>query len=259
MLVIGAGLAGLSCARRLSEKGVVCRVLEASNGVGGRIRTDLVEGFRLDRGFQRLLTAYPEARELLDYEALDLRYFTSGAIVRYAGSFYEVVDPWRHPWSGLGWFSSPMSTFGDKWRVSRLRRDLLVLTSEDVFERLLADAEQRTYLRGQALAFGRHGPVEVVDRARRSAASAHALARDDAILFETVAHADLTMRALSDEFIDAYLEEIGETALTSAGAYQVEGLGAHLFESVSGDHWTIMGLPVLPLFDALRRFGALTA
>ncbi|CAJ0887617.1 hypothetical protein AMST5_03808 [freshwater sediment metagenome] len=89
--------------------------------------------------------------------------------------------------------------------------------------------------------------------------SALALARDDAILFETVAHADLTMRALSDEFIDAYLEEIGETALTSAGAYQVEGLGAHLFESVSGDHWTIMGLPVLPLFDALRRFGALTA
>jgi septum formation protein len=89
--------------------------------------------------------------------------------------------------------------------------------------------------------------------------SALALARDDAILFETVAHADLTMRALSDEFIDAYLEEIGETALTSAGAYQVEGLGAHVFESVSGDHWTIMGLPVLPLFDALRRFGALTA
>jgi nucleoside triphosphate pyrophosphatase len=89
--------------------------------------------------------------------------------------------------------------------------------------------------------------------------SALALARDDAILFETVAHADLTMRALSDDFIDAYLDELGETALTSAGAYQVEGLGAHLFESVSGDHWTIMGLPVLPLFDALRRFGALTA
>ncbi|MGE5369237.1 MAG: Maf family protein [Chloroflexota bacterium] len=89
--------------------------------------------------------------------------------------------------------------------------------------------------------------------------SALALARDDAILFETVAHADLTMRALSDDFIDAYLDEMGETALTSAGAYQVEGLGAHLFESVSGDHWTIMGLPVLPLFDALRRFGALTA
>lgn len=89
--------------------------------------------------------------------------------------------------------------------------------------------------------------------------SALALARDDAILFETVAHADLTMRALSDDFIDAYLDEMGETALTSAGAYQVEGLGAHLFESVSGDHWTIMGLPVLPLFDALRRFGALMA
>lgn len=89
--------------------------------------------------------------------------------------------------------------------------------------------------------------------------SALAVARDGAVLFETVAHADLTMRSLSDAFINDYLDVMGDTALTSAGAYQVEGLGAHLFESVAGDHWTIMGLPVLPLLDALRRFGALTA
>lgn len=87
--------------------------------------------------------------------------------------------------------------------------------------------------------------------------SAIALARDGIILFETVAHADLTMRPLGDDFIAAYLGAMGETALTSAGAYQVEGLGAHLFETVEGDHWTIMGLPILPLLDALRRLGAL--
>ncbi|WBJ99024.1 Maf family protein [Methylocystis parvus] len=87
--------------------------------------------------------------------------------------------------------------------------------------------------------------------------SAIALFRDASPIFETVAHADLTMRPLSEDFIAAYLQAMGETALTSAGAYQVEGLGAQLFSSVEGDHWTIMGLPILPLLDALRREGAL--
>lgn len=89
--------------------------------------------------------------------------------------------------------------------------------------------------------------------------SAIALARGGAVAFETVAHADMTMRKLSDAFIDVYLAEVGEVALTSAGAYQVEGLGAHLFEKVAGDYWTILGLPLPPLLDALRREGALLA
>ena len=76
-------------------------------------------------------------------------------------------------------------------------------------------------------------------------------------MFETVAHADLEMRALSDAFIDAYLDAMGDEALTSAGGYQVEGLGAHLFSHVAGDHWTIMGLPILPILAAMRRAGAL--
>ncbi|MGD9543958.1 MAG: Maf family protein [Methylocystis sp.] len=87
--------------------------------------------------------------------------------------------------------------------------------------------------------------------------SAMALARDGAVIFETVGLADLTMRTLSDAFIAAYLEAVGEQALTSAGAYQIEGLGAQLFSNVEGDHWTIMGLPLLALLDALRREGAL--
>lgn len=89
--------------------------------------------------------------------------------------------------------------------------------------------------------------------------SAIALMRDGVMLFETVAPADLTMRHLSETFISAYLEEMGDLALASAGAYQIEGLGAQLFSKVEGDHWTIMGLPLIPLFDALRREGALLA
>lgn len=87
--------------------------------------------------------------------------------------------------------------------------------------------------------------------------SAIALTRDGAVVFETVEVADLTMRELSDAFIAAYLAAVGENALSSAGAYQIEGLGAQLFSKVVGDHWTVMGLPLLALLEALRREGAL--
>ncbi|MFZ5833144.1 MAG: FAD-dependent oxidoreductase [Planctomycetota bacterium] len=96
VIVFGAGLAGLCCARRLMESGRDCLLLEASDGVGGRVRTDLVEGFRLDRGFQVLLTAYPAAQAILDYDRLDLRPFYAGAIVLHAGRFHRVADPWLH-------------------------------------------------------------------------------------------------------------------------------------------------------------------
>ena len=71
VVVVGAGLAGLACARRLHEAGIDVVVLEASDDIGGRVRTDVVDGFRLDRGFQVLLTAYPHCRSELDLETLD--------------------------------------------------------------------------------------------------------------------------------------------------------------------------------------------
>lgn len=89
--------------------------------------------------------------------------------------------------------------------------------------------------------------------------SAVALAQDRALLFETVAHADLTMRPFSEEFLRSYLDLVGDHVTTSAGAYQIEGLGIHLFERIVGDHWTILGLPLTPLLDALRRRDALLA
>ena len=89
--------------------------------------------------------------------------------------------------------------------------------------------------------------------------SAIVLLRDGVPCLETVAHADMVMRPLSESFIAHYLEIVGADALASAGAYQVEGVGAQLFSAVIGDHWTIMGMPLMPLLECLRAEGALDA
>ena len=120
-LIVGAGLSGLCCAKHLMERGLSCQIIEASDAVGGRVRTDHVDGFTLDRGFQVLLTAYPETQRVLDYAALDLHPFYPGALVRFNGRFHRVADPWRHPLDGLRSLLSPIGTTRDKLRVARLR------------------------------------------------------------------------------------------------------------------------------------------
>jgi septum formation protein len=82
--------------------------------------------------------------------------------------------------------------------------------------------------------------------------SAVAVARDGKILFESADIARMTMRRLSEAEIEAYLNEAGEAVTTSVGAYQLEGLGIHLFERIEGDHFTILGIPLLPLLAFLR-------
>ena len=119
ILIIGAGLAGLCCARRLAEQGQSFQILEAADQVGGRIRTDLVHGFRLDRGFQIFLTSYPEARRILDYEDLQLQKFTRGALIRYRGRFHRLVDPRKQPFAALGSITAPIGTFRDKIRLCK--------------------------------------------------------------------------------------------------------------------------------------------
>jgi len=133
VIVIGAGLAGLCCALRLEQEGLSLVVLEASDGVGGRVRTDRLEGFLLDRGFQVLLTGYPEAQRVLDYRALNLRFFYPGALVRLRGGFERVADPWRRPLDAGKSLLSSVGTLTDKLHVSRLRSQILAGSVEDLF------------------------------------------------------------------------------------------------------------------------------
>jgi phytoene dehydrogenase-like protein len=97
VVVVGAGLAGLRCARRLTELGRDVIVLESSDAVGGRVRTDVVDGFRCDRGFQVLNPAYPAVRRWVDVAALDLKPFGSGVLVRRTDGLQVVADPVREP------------------------------------------------------------------------------------------------------------------------------------------------------------------
>jgi septum formation protein len=89
--------------------------------------------------------------------------------------------------------------------------------------------------------------------------SAVAVIRGGAIAFEHVDVARLTMRAFSDAFLENYLDAAGDAVTASVGGYQLEGLGVQLFERIEGDHFTILGLPLLPLLEWLRRSGLLTA
>jgi septum formation protein len=87
--------------------------------------------------------------------------------------------------------------------------------------------------------------------------SAVALVRDGDLLFRHADAAQLVMRDISDAFLETYLEAAGQTVTESVGGYQLERTGIHLFERVEGDHFTILGMPLLPLLDALRRLGFL--
>jgi septum formation protein len=81
--------------------------------------------------------------------------------------------------------------------------------------------------------------------------------RAGTVLFEHIDAAHLTMRAFSDRFLEDYLDAVGGAAMASVGGYQLEGLGVQLFERVEGDHFTVLGLPLLPLLDWLRQAGLL--
>ena len=122
VVIVGAGLAGLACARTLTRAGIETRVLEAGDGVGGRVRTDLVDGYRLDRGFQILLTAYPEVQRVIDLEALDLQPFAPGAVVRIDDRSWTVADPFRAPRHLLDTVRAPIGSPVDKARLLALVR-----------------------------------------------------------------------------------------------------------------------------------------
>lgn len=124
VVIVGGGLAGLCAARVLNIAGVSCTVFEADDEVGGRVRSDLHKGFILDRGFQVLLTAYPEATRVLFYDSLGLRPFIPGAQIRLNGRFTTLADPWRRPGMLPASALSPAASIADKLRIARLRRAL---------------------------------------------------------------------------------------------------------------------------------------
>lgn len=144
-VVVGAGLAGLACALRLEAAGLEVALLEAAEAPGGRVRTDLFEGFRLDRGFQVLLTAYPEARRVLDYVALELRPFLPGALVRHGGGFHRVGDPLRRPQDAFATLRAGFGTLADKLRVLRLRRETTAGALDALLERPETTARERLH------------------------------------------------------------------------------------------------------------------
>jgi len=112
VVVVGAGLAGLSAATRLADGGCDVLVLEAAPSVGGRLATERIDGFVVDRGFQVLNTGYPRVADL-DLPPLDLGWFWSGAIVRHEGRAHRVADPRRHPTIALETLRAPIGTLRD--------------------------------------------------------------------------------------------------------------------------------------------------
>jgi protoporphyrinogen oxidase len=124
VVIIGAGIAGLTCAKYLKDRGIEATVLEASNGVGGRVRSDIVDGFTLDRGFQVLLTSYPEAQKLLDYKALRLQNLPSGARIRQGDCFFVMPNPLKNPSTVFEALFAPVGNFWDKLKVLQLNLKL---------------------------------------------------------------------------------------------------------------------------------------
>lgn len=146
VIMIGGGIAGLACARHLVREGLDVKLLEADERVGGRLKTDVLDGFRLDRGFQVLITSYPEVRASLDLDALGLGRFVPGARCRVDGGWREVRDPWRDPLSIPRSLLRGVGSWSDYAKLAALRREARAGTLEELLaapavstaERLLA-------------------------------------------------------------------------------------------------------------------------
>jgi phytoene dehydrogenase-like protein len=134
IIIVGGGLAGLSCALRLMQENIPFLILEADQRMGGRLKTDYLDGFILNHGFQVLQTAYPEAQRILDYDQLALKPFGPGAIVRIDGKFQHIADPVRRPrhfWSTL---TAPIGTISDRMRILHLAHSVHRKTPSEIFQ-----------------------------------------------------------------------------------------------------------------------------
>lgn len=144
IVIVGAGLAGLACARLLTKAGLAFKIYEASDAVGGRVRSDRVDGFTLDRGFQVLLPAYPEAKKVLDYHGLDLRTLYHGAEVHYKKKPHRLADPFHHPVDAMKHAGDNFISWLDKWYTLVLWKEVAGTHS---IERGVPEMETEDYLK----------------------------------------------------------------------------------------------------------------
>ena len=142
VLIIGAGIAGLTAAKVLKAAGKSVKIIEATSSIGGRVKTDEQDGFLLDHGFQVLLTAYPEAQRFLDYKALDLRSFEPGAMLLTEKGISQIGDPLRQPATLFKTLFSPAGSLADKIKMLSLK---LKLNGKDI-DKIFAEPEITTLI-----------------------------------------------------------------------------------------------------------------
>ncbi len=133
VVIVGAGVSGLICALELEKNGIDSVIVDAADAVGGRVRTDHIDGFLMDRGFQVLLTAYPEVNRYLDLDKLDLCYFEPGAIVYRESDPFLVTDPLKRPSTAFNALFSPVGTLGDKVRMWNLTQHVKYQDIDKIF------------------------------------------------------------------------------------------------------------------------------
>jgi len=138
--IIGGGVSGLIAARVLEKKGFNPIILEASERVGGRIKTDIIEGYQLDHGFQVLLTAYPAVKKYLDYDALNLQFFLPGAYIFKANTQSIIGDPLRDVSLLISTLFSGIGSISDKFKILKLNHKIKKKSLTDIF----SEKEQTT-------------------------------------------------------------------------------------------------------------------
>ncbi len=138
-VIIGGGISGLTCAKYLNEKGYSFLLLEGSDALGGRVRTDKVDGFLLDRGFQVFLTNYPEAKKILNYNNLDLKYFESGSLVKAEKGFMKMENPFRNKLAYITMAFSSVGSLSDKLKIRKFVNQLAEIPDEEFFDMQAVD------------------------------------------------------------------------------------------------------------------------
>jgi len=131
--IVGAGISGLIAAKTLEANGYRPVIIEATDSVGGRVKTDIVDGYQLDHGFQVLLDAYPMAKEHLDYEALNLQKFIPGAVIYKNGKSVSIGDPLRDLSLLFSTMTAGIGSLGDKLKILKLNSKLKKKSLDDIF------------------------------------------------------------------------------------------------------------------------------